>query len=64
MQYAASEYIDELVSYNFQIRMTRTSNLCDNAVMESFFITLKYEEVNLCEYEAYKDMLTRLCYVI
>jgi hypothetical protein len=31
--------------------------------MESFFKTLKYEEVYLCEYETFEDVVTRLPYV-
>ena len=29
-------------------------------MMESFFKTLKYEEVNLCEYETFENVVTRL----
>jgi len=32
--------------------------------MESFFKTLKHEEVNLCEYETYQDVITRLPYFL
>ena len=32
--------------------------------MESFFTTLKYEEVYLCEYETFEDVVTRLPYFI
>ena len=42
------------------ISMARTGNPCDNAIMESFFKTLKHEEVNLCQYESYQDVITRL----
>ena len=31
-------------------------------MMESFFKTLKYEEVYLCEYETMEDVLARLPY--
>jgi transposase InsO family protein len=31
-----------------------------NAFMESFYKTLKYEEVNLCDYETYDDVIERL----
>ena len=44
--------------------MARTGNPYENAMMESFFKTLKYEEVNLCEYETFEDVLTRLPYFI
>jgi len=33
-------------------------------MMESFFKTLKYEEVRLCEYETYEDVIGRLPYFI
>ena len=64
VQYASSEYVDELARYNFQVSMTRTGNPYENAMMESFFKTLKYEEVNLCEYETFEDVVTRLPYFI
>ncbi len=54
MQYASSEYVDELMRYNFEISMALTGNPYENAMMESFFKTLKHEEVNLCEYEPYR----------
>jgi len=64
VQYASGEYVDELKRYDFLISMARTGNPYENAVMESFFKTLKYEEVNLCEYETYRDVVTRLPYFI
>ena len=60
MQYASSEYVDELKRHGFQISMTRTGNPYENAMMEGFFKTLKYEEVYLWEYESYQDVVTRL----
>ena len=44
VQYACREYIDLLEQANMQISMSRTANPYDNAHMESFFKTLKYEE--------------------
>jgi len=58
VQYASHEYIDELTRHGFQISMSRKGNPYDNAMMESFFKTLKYEEVNLCEYETIVDVRT------
>ncbi|MBA7467372.1 MAG: IS3 family transposase [Dehalococcoidia bacterium] len=64
VQYASGEYIDELKNHGFEISMARTGNPYENAVMESFFKTLKYEEVYLCEYETFEDVMTRLPYFI
>jgi len=44
--------------------MARTGNPYDNAIMENFFKTLKHEEVNLCEYETYQDVINRLPYFL
>ncbi len=39
-------------------------NPYENAMMESFFKTLKYEEVQLWEYETVQDVVTRLPYFL
>jgi len=57
VQYAAGEYVAELKSHGFEISMARTGNPYENARMESFFKTLKYEEVYLCEYETFDDVI-------
>jgi len=44
--------------------MAQKGNPFENAMMESFFKTLKYEEVYLCEYETFEDVLARLSYFI
>ena len=64
VQYASEEYIAQLRSCGFEISMARTGNPYENAMMESFFKTLKYEEVYLCEYETFGDVITRLPYFI
>jgi len=64
VQYASSEYVDELKSRGFEISMARTGNPYENAMMESFFKTLKHEEVYLCEYETFEDVMERLPYFI
>jgi len=46
VQYASGEYVDELKRHGFEISMARTGNPYENARMESFFKTLKYEEVS------------------
>ena len=64
VQYASEEYTDELRSNGFVISMARTGNPYENARMESFFKTLKYEEVYLCEYETFEDVMTKIPYFI
>jgi putative transposase len=44
--------------------MARTGNPYENAMMESFFKTLKYEEVYLYEYDTLENVVTRLPYFI
>jgi transposase InsO family protein len=64
VQYASGEYVDELKCHGFEISMARRGNPYENAMMESFFKTLKYEEVYLCEYETLADVKSRLPYFI
>lgn len=64
VQYASEEYTEELKTHGLVVSMSRTGNPYDNAMMESFFKTLKYEEVHLCEYETIQDVETRLPYFI
>ncbi len=63
MQYASSEYVAELKSHGFLVSMARAGNPYENTRMESFFKTLKYEEVYLCEYETFEDIVARPCCV-
>jgi putative transposase len=54
VQYASGDYVEELKSHGSLVSMARAGNPHENAIMESFFKTLKYEEVNLCEYNTYE----------
>jgi transposase InsO family protein len=64
VQYASVEYTEELKAHGFEISMSRRGNPYDNATMESFFKTLKQEEVYLYEYETIDDVIARLPYFI
>ena len=64
VQYAANEYSSKLRKYGFAISMSRSGNPYDNATMESFFKTLKYEEVYLCEYNTCEDVLEKIPYFL
>ena len=55
MQYASYEYIEQLKQVDAQISMSSVSNPYDNAKAESFFKTLKQEEVYLKEYRSFED---------
>lgn len=55
MQYASYEYIEQLKQIDAQISMSSVSNPYDNAKAESFFKTLKQEEVYLKDYHSFED---------
>lgn len=55
VQYASADYIALLTAYQVQISMSRRGNPYDNASMESFMKTLKYEAVYLTEYQTYEE---------
>lgn len=52
-QYAGGTYQKLLTAYDIQVSMSRSGDCYDNAPMESFFSTLKCEQVH------FKDYLTR-----
>lgn len=60
VQYASNQYVEQLKDHNIQISMSRKGNPYDNAFVESFIKTLKYEEVYLNEYETYWDALDNI----
>ncbi len=64
VQYASEEYVTELRKCGFVISMSRTGNPYDNATMESFFKTLKYEEVHLFDYDTFEEVQTRIPYFL
>src|SRR5262249_26334478 len=60
VQYASAAYVALLRQHGLQISMSAKGNPYDNAFMESFYKTLKYEEVHLSNYETYEDVIERL----
>jgi transposase InsO family protein len=60
VQYAATEYVNQLKIHNIQISMSRKGNPYDNAFAESFIKTLKYEEVYLNEYRSFADAVENI----
>lgn len=64
IQYCSSAYIQILKDYSIAISMSDKANPYDNAKIESFFRSLKVEEVYMFSYETYKDVLDRIPYFI
>ena len=55
VQYASHDYVEQLQLIGAQISLSAVGNPYDNAKAESFFKTLKMEEVYLKEYESFAD---------
>lgn len=64
VQYAAETYTSLLKEHHFQISMAAKGNPYENAKAESFFKTLKREEVYLWEYRTWQDAITRIPFFI
>lgn len=58
MQYASGEYTGVLKAHHIRISMSRSGNPYDNAKAESFFKTLKTEEVHLKDYGSLEEAET------
>lgn len=64
IQYTCKDYIKILKDNAIRISMSRKGNPYDNAFVESFFKTLKQEEVYLWEYETFSDVIERIpCFI-
>lgn len=63
-QYASRDYVQLLQQRGLAISMSRKGNPYDNAFIESFFKTLKAEEVHLADYGTFQDVLETLPYFI
>ena len=64
VQYACCDYVKELKQHGLLISMARAGNPYENAQVESFFKTLKYEEVNLFNYRTFDEIIQRVPYFI
>ena len=64
IQYACKEYVDILKKNGFNISMSAKGNPYDNAYAESFFKTLKQEEVYLNNYQTFNDVAERIPFFI
>jgi putative transposase len=64
VQYAAHDYVELLQDRGLAVSMSAKGNPYDNAFIESFFKTLKAEEVYLWNYETYDHVIERLPYFI
>jgi len=63
-QYCSSDYVKILKGNGIAISMSGKANPYDNAKMESFFRTLKVEEVYMSEYRTFEDVLNSIPYFI
>lgn len=63
-QYASDLYTGLLTQHGISISMSRAGNPYDNAFAESFIKTLKYEEVNLYDYEVMDDAVAGIGHFI
>jgi len=64
LQYCSNDYVNILKSNHIEISMSDKANPYDNAKIESFFKTLKVEEVYMFEYETFADVAARITYFI
>jgi len=55
VQYASTEYVSRLEAIGARVSMSATGNPYDNAKAESFFKTLKREEVYLKDYQTFAE---------
>ena len=63
-QYAAQAYQQLLVAQHMQVSMSRSGNCYDNAPMESFFSTLKGEQVHFQNYQTRQEATTDIFFYI
>lgn len=59
-QYRSEEYIKYLLECGFKISMSDKGSPTQNAFIESFFKTLKYEEIYFRQYKTIQDVMKKL----
>lgn len=64
VQYACDEYVKTLEEAGLRISMSLKGNPYDNAKIESFFKTLKQEEVYIYEYRTFQEAKERIAYFL
>lgn len=64
IQYCSYDYVKILKDNGITVSMSRKANPYDNAKIESFFRTLKVEEIYMFEYETYREVLERIPYFV
>ncbi len=64
VQYASTRYVARLEQLGAQMSMAAIGNVYENALAESFFATLKREEVSLHDYQTFAEAATNLAHVI
>lgn len=60
VQYVCEDYVRFLLEHGFKISMSRLATPEDNAYIESFFKTMKREEVYFKDYKTMEDVLKHL----
>lgn len=60
VQYASTRYVERLAAIGAQVSMAAVGNPYQNALAESFFATLKREEVYLHDYQSYAEVEANL----
>jgi len=64
IQYASEKFYSELTRYDFKQSMSRKGNCWDNAVMESFFQSLKIEWLYHEKYRNKRELMRKVFYYL
>lgn len=64
VQYLCDEYVALLEQHGFHKSCSKKGNPYDNAWVESFMKTLKYDEIYMYEFETFLDVMDRVPYFV